>query len=305
MSFGLRMSEGPIFLKGPGDSGVGPDALKESAATALEQGYRFVDAHGDPLARLRGQAAVEAIAPEEVVRAVEARQAGDGSFAPLIPTPPGRWQMELDEWRAPARVVGTLEALAMLAVQKSLVLPSVEAAVGFLSAAQNPDGSWGEGGGAERPEVRLFGTGRIAGLLGRTRSVRPAVLDRASEFLAGLWAPERVEGGSWGAITGFANFFTNVHHDLSDAALQWCGREIERGFRTRVFEAGLVARVLFDCDVAMLPGATLSPVELLEGLLSEQARDGGWGELEPGGLPARVEPTLDAVMAIPRLCAGF
>ncbi|MFP8874139.1 MAG: prenyltransferase/squalene oxidase repeat-containing protein [Myxococcota bacterium] len=298
------MSEGPIFLKGPGEPGTA-DALKERAATALEQGYRFVEAHGDPLARLRCQAAVEAVAPEAVVQAIEAEQAADGSFGPLIPVRPARWQMELDEWQAPASVAGTLEALAMLAGQKSLVLPSVEAAVEFLGAAQNADGSWGEGGGAERPEARLFGSGRITGLLGRTRCVRPAVLDDASAFLAELWAPERVEGGDWGALTGFANFFTNVHHDLSDAALQWCGREIERGFRTRAFEAAVVARVLMDCDVSMLPGATLSPMEILEGLLSEQARDGGWGELEAGGLPARIEPTLDAVSAIPRLCAGF
>ena len=125
------MSEGPIFLKGPGEPGTA-DALKERAATALEQGYRFVEAHGDPLARLRCQSAVEAVAPEAVVQAIEAEQAADGSFGPLIPVRPARWQMELDEWQAPASVAGTLEALAMLAGQKSLVLPSGEAAVEFL-----------------------------------------------------------------------------------------------------------------------------------------------------------------------------
>ena len=298
------MSEGPIFIQGPGESGAS-DALKQRAATALEQGYRFVEAHGDPLARLRCQAAIEAIAPQEVVQAIEVMQASDGSFARLIPVPSGRWQMELDDWDAPTPVVGSLEALALLAGLKSLVLPAVESVVKFLSAAQNADGSWGKGGGVERPEARLFGTGRIAGLLGRTRSVRPAVLADASDFLTALWAPEQVEGGHWGAITGFASFFTNVHDDLSDAALQWCGREMERGFRTRTFEASVVTRVLLDCDVSMLPGATLSPMELLEGLLAEQARDGGWGELEPGGIPARIEPTLDAVSSIPRLCSGF
>lgn len=299
------MSDGPIFIKGPEEEGGAERALKERAAGALEQGYAFLQTHGDDLARLRCQAAVEAVDPEAVVQAIEALQAADGSFAPLIPVPSSLWQMELDEWDAPPKVVGSLEALSILASQRTLVLPVVEAVVDFLSAAQNEDGSWGQGGGAERPEARLFGTGRIAGLLGRTRCVRPTILNDASGFLTGLWAPERVEGGHWGAITGFASFFTNVHDELSDAALQWCGRETERGFRMRSFDANVVSRILLDCDVSMLPGAKISPIELLEGLLGEQARDGGWGELEAAGVAARIEPSLDALSAIPRLCAGF
>ena len=159
------MSDGPIFIQGPGESGAS-DALKQRAATALEQGYLFVEAHGDPLARLRCQAAIEAIAPQVVVQAIEERQASDGSFARLIPVPSGRWQMELDDWDAPTPVVGSLEALALLAGLKSLVLPAVRvhrkvfvrgAECGWLMGAGRGRRTTGSSTLWDRPDCRPIG----------------------------------------------------------------------------------------------------------------------------------------------------
>jgi hypothetical protein len=145
----------------------------------------------------------------------------------------------------------------------------------------------------------------LGGLLGRTRFVRPEVLDGAGRFLGALWTPERVEDGSGATLAAFAHFFTNVHHDLADEALQWCGRELERGFRTHRFEAVFIARVLLWCDAAALPGFGVDPRDLLARLLDEQAGDGGFAELATGGPAARIGPSLDALRAIVALCASF
>ena len=86
--------------------------------------------------------------------------------------------------------------------------------------------------------------------------------------------------------------------DASDETLQWCGRELERGFRARVFSAVDALGVLVDCDAHSLPGARFEPGELLVALLTEQAGDGSFGAAaEPG---ARVEPTLRGLHALVR-----
>ena len=150
---------------------------------------------------------------------------------------------------------------------------------------------------------RLFTTGMLAGFAARTPYARPELLDWAGRFLAGLWAPERVEGGRWSALAAFAHFYANGGDpERADAVLQWCGRELERGFRTRRFEAAATLRVLLYCDARALPGATFDSVELLTGLLDEQAADGGFAALDPGGPPGRVAPTLDALIAVRGLC---
>lgn len=333
------MSDGPIFL----DLGVpgaaeshDPGRLREDAATALERASEFITAHGGELAQARTWAFLDAQPVEEAVRCLAARQRDDGSFPLLIEAPSDALDAVLQEWGAEDALVGTLQALSMLADLRQLVVPTVDRAVDFLSAAQQRDGSWGPreeaddsgdsgdsggsdgsdgepaagdagsaGGATSRSDRRLFGTAMLAGMLGRTRAVRPDVLAAASDFVALHWAPERVEAGRWSDIAAFANFFTNVHHELGDEALQWCGRELERGFRTRRFEALPVARVLLTSDAAALPGSVLSPPELLAALLKEQAADGGFAELESSGVAARVEPTIDATQAILRLCTAF
>ena len=329
------MSEKPIFLElGVKAAGAlhDPDALREQAATALERANDFVASHGSELAQARTWAFLDAQPVEDAVRCLAARQQDDGSFPLLVEVPSDVLRASLQEWDAEDAVVGTLQALSMLADLRQLVVPAVDRAVDFLSCVQLGDGSWGPLGLGEDPAVvprppatdpttdpdggadegsgggadsRLFGTGMLAGLLGKTRAVRPDVLAGAANFVAQRWAPERVEGGQWSAIAAFANFFTNVHHERSDEALQWCGRELERGFRTRRFEALPVARVLLTSDAAALPGSALTPPELLAALLKEQAGDGGFAELESAGVRARVEPTIDATLAILRLCTAF
>jgi len=303
------MSDGPVFLDLNLPSAVTAEdieALREKAATALEGASRFIEAHGSELARVRSWALLQAEPVEDAVRVLAAQQRDDGSFPLLVDVPYDVMAAALDEWDADAALVGTLQALLMLADLRRLVGPVAERAVEFLAAAQLEDGSWGsEEGEGREPDQRLFGTAMLTGMLGKTRAVRPAVLGAASDFVAERWAPERVEGGQWSAIAAFANFFTNVHHERGDEALQWCGRELERGFRTRRFEAWSVLRVLLISDAAALPGSSLSPPELLTALLAEQAADGGFAELEPSGVPARVEPTLDALLAILRLCSAL
>ena len=110
-----------------------------------------------------------------------------------------------------------------------------------------------------------------------------------------------MKGGEWQAIAAFSHFFANVPHELADAALQWCGRELERGYRTGAFDALAAARVLLWCDAHAIPGARLGVDELLGALLAEQRGDGGWPA--PGASPdARVARTLDALAALSRWC---
>jgi hypothetical protein len=176
----------------------------------------------------------------------------------------------------------------------------VESAAVFLASVQLEDGSWGQP--SEPAGNRIFATGMLAGMLGRTRVVRPEVLDAAGDFLGELFSPDLISGRRWAGLTAFGTFFANVGHDLADSALQWVGRELERGFRTRIYDASSTLRTLLHCNALAVPGATLDPFLLLTDLLGEQAADGGFEELASGVDAARVEPTLDALLGIIRIC---
>jgi hypothetical protein len=175
----------------------------------------------------------------------------------------------------------------------------VERAVAILSAAQRDDGSWSLAGVTEE-DARVVTTAQIAGHLAKTICARPQVLRAAGEFLAAHWGPERVQSGDPRAIAGFAQWYANTDDELSDAALQWCGRELERGFRTGAIDALGTARVFALCDAQALPGARLSADEVVLSLAAAQAPDGGFGAgLDP--IRLRVEATLDALAALARL----
>lgn len=281
---------------------AGSDALKARAAEALERGHAFVESFGNEEVCCRARCLLEVGSAAEAAALVEARQRRDGSFAPREGPRPMLWEEEFRRWQPGEAVLGCVDALSVLSELGQLVRPSVERAVAFVEAAQREDGSWGT---ADDFESRLAGTGLLGGLLARTRYVRPESLAQASTFLGEHWDPDRIEAGNYASLAGHASFFTNVQHEESDAALQWCGRELEKGFRTRRLDACALLGILLCCDVALLPGASLAPEELLEALLAEQARDGGWGALEPAGEGARLEPTLDAVAGILRLCRSF
>ncbi len=177
--------------------------------------------------------------------------------------------------------------------------------VALLSAAQRGDGSWSLGGGAGDGDagdeaVRVVTTAHVAGHLAKTPCARPQVLRAAGAFLAAHWSPDRVQGGDPHAIAGLAQWYANTDDELSDAALQWCGRELERGFRTGAIGALASARVFALCDARALPGARLTAGEVVLSLAAEQSPDGGFGSAsEPIG--ARVEATLDALAALQRL----
>ena len=150
----------------------------------------------------------------------------------------------------------------------------------------------------------VFWTAMVAGILGRTPVSRPSLLEAAGAFLGERFEPEAVEE-DYSALCAYAHFFTNVAHERADEALQWCGRALEKGFRSRRLEAVATLRVLLTCDAQAMPGASFDVIELLERLLEEQAGDGGFAELSPGGPAARTTQTFDAMLAIVRLCAAL
>jgi len=178
----------------------------------------------------------------------------------------------------------------------------VERAVAILSAAQRDDGSWSLGDGPDEGDeaARVVTTAQIAGHLAKTSCARPKVLRAAGAFLAAHWGPELVQGGDPQAIAGLAQWYANTNDELSDAALQWCGRELERGFRSGAIDALATARVFTLCDAQAVPGARLAADEVVLSLMAAQSSDGSFGPA-PAPLPARVEATLDALAALQRL----
>ena len=164
---------------------------------------------------------------------------------------------------------------------------------------QAEDGSFGAEGSDE--EERVFTTGRLAALLSGLRSVRRRLLERAADYLAARFSPERVAGFAWRPLAAYTPLFTNVEHERGDDVLQWCGRELERGFRARRFDAVQTARIWVDCGAAALPGARVSADEIVLALLAEQTSDGSW-PLPDGSHPsARVAHALDGLTALMRL----
>jgi hypothetical protein len=92
-----------------------------------------------------------------------------------------------------------------------------------------------------------------------------------------------------------------VPSELADEVLQWCGRELERGFRTHAFAPVAVARVFLRARARALPGASIDASEVVATLLAAQEPDGAW-PAEPG--TPRGVATLEAVEALLRLGPG-
>ena len=202
-------------------------------------------------------------------------------------------------WRPEAGVGGALAALAALDGPHGLRGSEVERAVDWLSGVQGADGGWSAPG--ERcDEARVVVSGLLAGFLAKASCARPALLERAGDFLAARWEPERVQSGDFGMLAGYAHFFANRPHELADAALQWCGRELERGVRSGRLRAWQAGRVLALCDTSSLPGSRLAAHEVVLSMLGEQQPDGGWLPA-PADPAARVAVTVDAVGALVRL----
>jgi hypothetical protein len=247
-------------------SGVGP---------ARERAAAFVAARGDALARARAEVLLGRAPRERALAALPAR----------------------DARAAPDRVRHVLGVCADL---RALDTPLVETACLHLAQTQSSDGGFGDPA-RDSDEDRIHLTGSLAGQLAKTRFVRPETLDSAGAFLTERWDPDRVQGSRWQGIAAYASYFANAPHDHGDAVLQWCGRELERGFRTRAFDAVSTARVLLHCDASGLPGARFEPGELVVALVTEQQDDGSWPTASHAGAGDPVERTLDGLLALLRL----
>ncbi len=175
-----------------------------------------------------------------------------------------------------------------------------ERACARLSSQQRDDGSWsGTEPASEANDI--FCTGLIAGYLAKTHFVRQRTLDTAADHLAALWDPDRVKGDAWQTTAAYFHCFSLVQHEAADAILQWCGRELQRGLVTGVYDAVRTARVFVWCRAHALPGAPMRREELLERLVGEQCEDGGFRRSEADGSDTRVAHTLDALVGLTHL----
>ena len=173
--------------------------------------------------------------------------------------------------------------------------PVVEAAVGFLARTQDEDGGFGSGAD---DDARVEHSGRVTGLLAKTPFARRSALERAELYLTRHWSVDRVQGPHYETILAYAPVMTLVPSDEADGILQWCGRELERGFRAHQFPAVAVARVHLHARARALPGASIDPDELIIALQTEQTSEGHWPDL-PGHDP--VDSALDGLEALLRL----
>ena len=243
---------------------------------ARDAAYRFLVDRGDPFQQLRARCLLGERPPSAVTKQLLER---------------GALRAE-----GPAALLPALEALDQL---DQLDAPELEPVVAALAGVLGEDGAWGVAG--EALEARIVLTADLAGYLTKTLRLRPRVRDAVDGFLCRTWSPDRVRAGAWAPIAAYAHFFSVNESELSDAALQWCGRELERGFRTRRFDAPATARVFLRCRAVALPGASLTAAELCRALVAEQTEEGGFALSgralagEPG------EAALDALAGLVHL----
>ena len=288
------------------------EALRLRCAECLERAYRFLETQPDTWALLRAQVLCEARPARDLGVKLGEVQAANGSLpiGTLISGGAlGFPATDLAALDADERaVVGTLEALLLAGDAKVLHADFVEGAVAFLESQQAPDGAFRIptiDPGPAGTHADIFWTGMIAGILGRTPVSRTSHLEAAGRFLSERFDPELVEHDGYSALLGFAHYYTNVAHDDADEFLQWCGRALEKGFRSRTLETVATVRVLLTCDAQAMPGATFEVVEILDQLMEEQAGDGGFAELSLDGPASRTSQTFDAMLAIVRLCGAL
>lgn len=240
--------------------------------SARERAYAFVLAHAEAAGRARARA---------LMGELPAAQALAAFPEPDPEASPAAW----------------LPSLALCGELGALRAPRVERACAQLARAQAHDGGFEAQGGED---ARLQLTGSLGGYLARSPYARPDLLEAIGNFLAAHWSPDRVQGFQFANLAAYAHYFANTLHEAGDEILQWCGRELERGFRTGALDAAGSARVLLLCDAHALPGARLELAELRVALVAEQAPDGGFGPLDTAE-SARVEQTLQALAALNHL----
>jgi len=260
-----------------GPSGDETGSARQLGAS-LERARAFVELAREPvsaafLAALAGE-------PAALVAVAERRRLESGALAPLLPGAP--------EGPGVASTVDALNALLAVGVREGDV---VECAAGYLQASQDADGAWRDPAVRE-PLAALSLSGHACGVLGQTPFARQSTLDRGVEHLAAAWSVDRVQEGRLDVIAAYLHALAACPSDLADEALQWCGRELERGWRMGRFAPHAVARVFVLCDAVALPAAKVSAPDVVEALLDSQAPDGSWD--------GRLRSTLEAAVALAR-----
>lgn len=249
------------------------------------RGYEFVGKQGSRLdllfldTMLREQPAVE------FLDSLEALQDERGAIAPM------------DGSGAEADLLSTATALGRLETLGLGDHPVPERACIFLCGLQGDDGGWAPHGSTDLSE-RIEWTGRIGGLLAGTPFARQSVLSAAEEFLAAHWSVDRVKGPNYAVILAYFRSLTQMQSEIADEALQWCGKELEYGFRSQLFTPLATARVFLRAGVRALPGANLEANELVTALITAQQDDGSW---PPDESRDPVEATTEAIEALLRL----
>lgn len=246
--------------------------------------HDFVAAQGSAFDRLFLDTLLQERTALELLEALERFQQPDGSLAPT-------------GGAVGADVDSTAEGLERLDALGLLDHPLPERAAGYLMSQQHEDGGFGRP--EDGDESRIARTGRLAGLLAKTPFARPSVLGRAEAWLGERWSVERVQGPTYAPILAYTHLLTQMQSEFADEALQWCGRELERGFRLQAFPPLATARVYLRARARSLPGATVDPGELVTALITEQRDDGSFPPDEQA--PSAVAATLEACEALLRL----
>jgi hypothetical protein len=258
--------------------------MEEAAAHALERAVGFVEKTGGGTERLYVAVLMREIPAAPLFTALEADQREDGALA--------AWSGD-----AAPGIATTAAALERLDALGLLDHPLSERAVGFLLGEQAPDGSFRTA--RDDDEAWLVRTGQVAGVLAKTPFAPPSALRLAEAFLADRWSVDALAGPTPARIEAYAPLLANWLSPLSDEGLQWCGRELERGFRSGRFEPLAVARVFLRTRARTLPGTRLEGAAVRAALIPGQCADGSFASED--SRRSRVEATLDAMEAILRL----
>jgi hypothetical protein len=253
---------------------------------AFARARAFVGQHGGELDRLRARALMGEAKRADIEQVLEGRQDASGAVAPL-------------DGGEPAGLGSTTEALEWLVDLQLLGLPCAERAAGWIASSQLADGSFGEPPDAEL-EARLQQSGRLAPVLARMACVPLARLEAVGEFLAAQFSVERVQAGGFEDLAPFLPFFAIYPHELSDAALQWCGRELERSFRGGRLSPLEAGRLFVRSEARSLPATRLDGREVVPALLTTQRVDGSFGTGDSEA-SSRVGDTLEAILVLRRL----
>jgi len=265
----------------------------DQVVDALEKAYAYVEEAGSQLDRLRFRVLLDKASHEELLAGVATLQSEEGFFAAW----PGKVASKEPK---DADVASSLEVLAVLDDHGLLSDPLLKRWVQAVSKTQAPDGMWGDASAASA-DARTYVSGMLGAFLVKSGSARLVIVDAALEALATGWSTERVSAGTWPLLAAYFHFLTFASHEIGDEALQWCGREFEKGMRGGVITALEAVRIFLFCDAYALPGVSMDGGRLIPELLREQQPDGSFPASEHAlGVQTPVQATLTAVLALSR-----